>query len=117
MMKQTMDNGLMTKKQCSIMGKKSISNALNKTLLFDNLRYQKVCLSLTSCDLNVDIDAAKVPICQECDQPLMDKVLAANLDPATIQIVNYCRMYLKIFTIADMTTGYGREITDNSWLA
>ena len=44
-------NGQISKEQYSVTGKRSISHALNKTLLFDNIRYQKYSASLTSCDL------------------------------------------------------------------
>ena len=51
LMKHSVSNDMIAHEQFSITGKKSISHALNKTLLFDNTRYQKGCLALTSCDL------------------------------------------------------------------
>ena len=51
LMEHSVDNGLIAKEQYSVTGKKSISHALNKNLLFDITRYQKASLCLTSCDL------------------------------------------------------------------
>ena len=51
MMNHALKHQQIAKEQYSVTGKKSISHALNKTLLFDNARFQRACLSLTSCDL------------------------------------------------------------------
>ena len=51
LMEHSVKNGLIAKEQYSVTGKKSISHALNKNLLFDITRYQKASLCLTSCDL------------------------------------------------------------------
>ena len=51
MMSHALKNSCIAPEQYSVTGKKAISHALNKTLLFDNIRYNKGCLSLTSCDL------------------------------------------------------------------
>lgn len=45
------ENDLFAKEQFSVQGKKSITHALNKTILFDNVRYNKGCLAIASCDL------------------------------------------------------------------
>ena len=50
-MKYTVKEENIAAEQYSVTGKKSISHALNKTLLFDNMRYQKASMSLTSCNL------------------------------------------------------------------
>ena len=51
LMEHSVHNNLIAPEQYSVTGKKSISHALNKNLLFDNTRYQKASLCLTSCDL------------------------------------------------------------------
>ena len=62
LMKHAVDNEMMAKEQYSVTGKKSITHAINKTLLFDNNRYQKGVLAITSCDLKSCYDRiAHVP--------------------------------------------------------
>ena len=51
LMDHSVKNDYIAKEQYSVTGKKSISHALNKTLLFDITRYQKASMCLTSCDL------------------------------------------------------------------
>ena len=62
LMKHSVKNNLFAKEQFSVQGKKSITHALNKTLLFDNVRYNKGCLAIASCDLKSCYDRiAHVP--------------------------------------------------------
>ena len=51
MMNKAVKDSLIAPEQYSVPGKKAISHALNKTLLFDNVRYQKANMCITSCDL------------------------------------------------------------------
>ena len=55
-MKHAVETKQMASEQYSMTGKHSISHALNKTLLFDVLRYQKYSVGLTSCDLRSCFD-------------------------------------------------------------
>ena len=61
MMAHTVRNNNIAKEQFSVTRKKSISHALNKTLLFDNIRYQKISVSLTYCDLRECYDRISHP--------------------------------------------------------
>ena len=56
LMAHAVKNNAMAKEQFSVIGKRSISHALNKTLLFDAIRYQKYCAGHTSCDLKSCFD-------------------------------------------------------------
>ena len=51
MMEHMVTNNYVAKEQCSVSGKKCISQALNKTLIFDIARQSKGTMFLTSCDL------------------------------------------------------------------
>ena len=62
LMQHSVNNKMFAKEQFSVQGKKSITHALNKTLLFDNVRYNKGCLAIASCDLKSCYDRiAHVP--------------------------------------------------------
>ena len=50
-MKHTSTHNMLAPEQYSVTGKKCISHVVNKTILFDNVRYAKSCLCMTSCDL------------------------------------------------------------------
>ena len=56
MMSHTIDNSLLAPEQYSIPGRKSIDHALNRRLLFDIARYQKISMAMTSCDLKSCFD-------------------------------------------------------------
>jgi hypothetical protein len=50
-MHHSIDNNKIAKEQYSVPGKKSIDHALNRRLVFDIVRYLKISLAMTSCDL------------------------------------------------------------------
>ena len=70
-------------------------------------------LSLHS--ITVDVDAHKIPKKRKNDSPLMAALLQHGIDRYTLNVVNKCRQYLKIFMISDMTTGCGKKITSEAW--
>ena len=51
MMQHTVPRNRIAKEQYSIPGRKSIDHALNRRLIFDISRYQKMSIAMTSCDL------------------------------------------------------------------
>ena len=67
MMNHIVTNSYVAKEQYSISGKKCITQALNKTLVFDIARQQKGSLCLTSCDLKSCYDRiAHTPAMMAC---------------------------------------------------
>ena len=51
MMKQAVDEKLISKEQYSTPGRRAIDHELNRRLIFDITRYQKTSLAMTSCNL------------------------------------------------------------------
>ena len=51
MMQHMVPRNRIAKEQYSIPGRKSINHALNRRLIFDISRYQKMSIAMTSCDL------------------------------------------------------------------
>ena len=50
-MDQALSGNKMSPEQCSTPGRKTIDHALNKCLVFDIVRYQKLSMAMTSCNL------------------------------------------------------------------
>ena len=73
MMDHIVENNYVAREQYSVSGKRCISQALNKTLIFDINRLQKGCLFLTSCDLKSCYDriahAAAMLACKSLGVP------------------------------------------------
>ena len=60
----------------------------------------------------LELDETHVPPLQrEYDQCIMDAVLTSGaFQPKQIRMINYCRLYLRVSTVADITTANGRQI-------
>lgn len=73
MMDHIVEHDYVAREQYSVSGKRCISQALNKTLIFDINRLQKGCLFLTSCDLKSCYDrivhAAAMLACKSLGMP------------------------------------------------
>ena len=61
---------------------------------------------------DIDLDNACIPSLQrEGDEFIMDVVLdSGNFKPAQIKMINYCRLYLRVITVADISNANGTAI-------
>lgn len=56
MMHSLVKNKRLAPEQYSIQGRKAVDHALNRRLMFDLVRYQKICIAMGSCDLKSNYD-------------------------------------------------------------
>ena len=67
---------------------------------------------MSSMDVSIRLDSTDVkPLQRALDFYLMDAIMAANtFTPAEIRRLNYCRLYLRALTAADLTETTGRTL-------
>ena len=67
-------------------------------------------------EITLKDNTSKVPMFRERDKPLMEIILqASGITHKQHMTINRCRMYLQIFSVADMVTGDGQDITEDAW--
>ena len=58
----------------------------------------------------------EIPNMRKFDRPIMEVVLSnKNISDTMLHTVNRCRIYLKAFTISDITSSCGKFITSKAW--
>ena len=69
-------------------------------------------------DNNITLDdkTKKIPLLRENDTCIMDAFINnKNIPRSSLGLLNRCRMYLKVFTLADISEGSGKLIHTQAW--
>ena len=66
--------------------------------------------------ITFDDKTAKINMTRDKDRTIMDGILELKLHPQEVKQVNKCRLYLKVATLSDITTGDGKMTTRDAWM-
>ena len=73
---------------------------------------------LASINGNIELQDMFLPALQRVgDSYIMDRVLAhANFKPGDIKAINWCRLYLGVVTVADISNAAGTQILHSMYI-
>ena len=87
-----------------------------KNVLLTNSYVRDTWKFMSSQQISMNIPTATIPLLRENDACLMEEFRTNNLiQKQDLAILNRCRLYLKVFTVADISTGKGTHIRDEAW--
>ena len=71
---------------------------------------------MTNHEITLEDKTATIPMLREGDKCIMKAFMTnTSIPTASLKTLNKCRMYLKVFSLADITTGTGNKIRNEAW--
>ena len=71
---------------------------------------------MTDHQVALDDETVTIPLLRSKDVCLMEAFMKNNLiQKSTLGVLNRCRMYLKVFTLADITNSSGTKLRNDAW--
>ena len=87
-----------------------------KTFLLTESFVQNSWEFMTEHNIKLEDDTFRIPLLRANDKCIMEEFMNNKLiHKSTLKTLNKCRMYLKVFTLSDITTGSGAKIRNEAW--